>query len=146
MLISFTARAWHDAVTQVSQGVTMLEDALQPMLGADYGGVAQFVAVLVAIDSDEAENARFRKPFDRVGRSPGTDLRYFSMSVGFTPEELLPMTPWQVARTLALRLKEGLASRPKRLPRTFDYERFRADAARALDAFVSKDQASASDA
>jgi hypothetical protein len=135
LLISFTARAWYDAVTQVSQGVTMLEDALQPVLGADYGGIAQFVAVLVAMDPDETENARFRKPFDKVGRSPGTDLWYLSVSVGFTPEELLPMTPSQVARTFALRLKEGLSSRPKRLPRAFDYERFREDAVRALDAF-----------
>lgn len=135
MIISFTARAWYDVVKQVCEGVVMLEDALQPMLGADYGGITQFSAVLVAMDSDQTENARFRKPFDKVGLCPGTDLRYLSMSVGFTPEELLAMTPSQVACAFALRLKEGLASRPKRLPRAFDYERFYEDASRALDAF-----------
>jgi hypothetical protein len=138
LIISFTTRAWYDAVKQVCEGVVMLEDALQPMLGADYGGIAQFSAVLVAMDSDETENARFRKPFDKVGLCPGTDLRYLSVSVGFTPEELLTMTPSQVACTFALRLGERLASRPKRLPHAFDYERFHENASRALDAFVSR--------
>jgi hypothetical protein len=122
---------------QTLEGLPMLEGALQPKLGADYGGIAQLTAVLVAMESDETENTRYRQRYEKVGRFPGTDLRYLMVSVGATPEELLAMTGPQLACTFASRLKARLETKPKRLPRAFDYERFHADASRALDNFVS---------
>ena len=136
MIINLTASVWSDVMTQTLEGVPMLEGALQPKLGADYG-IAQFTAALVAMESDEAENARYRQKYEKVGRFPGTDLRYLSVSVGVAPEELLEMTGPQVACAFASRLKARLETRPKRLPRAFDYERFHEDASRALDDFIS---------
>ena len=137
MIINLTLSVWSEVMKQTLEGVPMLEDALQPKLGADYGGIAQFTAVLVAMESDETENARYRQKYEKVGRFPGTDLRGLTVSVGATPEELLAMTGPQVARAFALRLKARLEAKPKRLPRTFDYERFHEDISRALDDFVS---------
>lgn len=137
MLINLTSKAWYDAKDQTLFAIPMLEDALQPALGADYGGLAAFCVVLVAMEPDEAGNAPHRKPFDQVGRFPGTDLRYLSVSAGFSSEEIVEMTGPEVARVFAIRLKARLADRPPRLPKAFDYPRFHADISRALDAFVA---------
>ncbi|PLR27755.1 hypothetical protein SGCZBJ_05185 [Caulobacter zeae] len=137
MIITLTSKAWYDAKDQTLFALPMLEDALQPALGADYGGLAAFHAVLVAMEPDEAGNAPHRKTFEKVGRFPGTDLRFLSVSVGFSSEEIVKMTGTEVARVFAIRLKERLADRPARLPKAFDYPRFHADISQALDAFIA---------
>ena len=131
-----------DSGTLLSGATVTMEDWLNASLGdGNFGdGVDQFVVVAVAVDDDPEENCRWAKSHDKSGKykNPvsGEGVRYISSAVLLPPSKVQELGQQSILPFLCAATIRRLASRPKRVPKGFDYERCSKAVSLALQAYV----------
>ena len=119
-----------------------MEDWLNASLndGKFGDGVDQFVVVVIAVDSDPEENLRWAKSHDKTGKykNPftGEGVRYISSAVVLPPSKVKELGEESILSFLCAATICRLASRPKRVPKGFDYERCAKAVSLALQVYV----------
>jgi hypothetical protein len=127
----------------VTDVATRLEDWLNASVSdGEFGGkLDQFTVFVVCAFDEASENERWAATRDTLGsyKDPFTGQLVKALSIG------LPVPPVQLSavnlekglNVVALALREKLRSRPKRVPKGFEYERFAAAASASLAVYVT---------
>lgn len=122
---------------------TRLEDWLNASLSdGEFGGdLEQFTVFVVSAFDEAGENERWAAARDKLGshKSPITGQSVKTLSVGLSipPAELGAVDLQKGLNIVALALREKLRSRPKRVPKGFEYERCASAISAALAAYVT---------
>jgi len=129
-----------EAGERVNAVTTRIEDWLNSALGdGDFGGhLDQVTFVVVAVDDDPGENAKFGGDRLVTLRSPisGDRTRNLRFSLLASPSEVLALSEPALFAKVAELAIDKLARRPKRLPRGFDYSRCATATRAAFGAYV----------
>jgi hypothetical protein len=121
-----------------------LEDWLNAALGdADFGnGLQQLTFMVVAVDEDTSENERWAKGHNKLGsfRDPvtGESPRHLSLALPLAPSHAEQTEFSRLLRELSQAAIAKLMSRPKRLPRNFDFGRCTAAVRTSLGVYVER--------
>jgi len=116
-----------------------LEDALGPLfISRDFGGgINQFVATLVAVDSDEAENERFSIDHDKGGRykdfRTGGPVKFIGVAVRVNPKNLTALSFEQAKSLLAKALLDRLSQPLHCVPSGFRLCEFLREIVQSID-------------
>ena len=118
--------------SRVSEATAHIEDWLNASLSdGDFGRAPeQFAIFVVAVDDDLEENERWALPRDSLGRT------CLSRGVAISPARFEAGSVGEWAGVIASAIREKLATRPKRVPKGFEYERCAAAVSAALSAYV----------
>ena len=98
----------------------------------------QFSAISVCVDADPVENQRFMIAYDKCGtyKDPVTNKRvkYISFALSFNPEEAKFESRTQIINQICDKLKLRLDAPGMRMPNGFDFDQFRLDLRKVIDA------------
>lgn len=118
-------------VALLCRNVTVaLEDKLIPLFAdRTFGeGIDQFVVVVIAVDADQEENAKFERKYNSVGRykdiRTGENVRFMSIALPFNPDEVVAMTQSDLCSSLVAALLRRLKTPNLKIPKRFDYRTF----------------------
>ena len=105
----------------------------------NYGDLEQFTVVVVAVDSDTAENDKFLKGFNKIGsfKNPFTQnkVKYIGFGIPFDPMAIEKMVDDQFKIALCDALLNRLDNPALKIPKNFDYNRFACDMKDRLEIF-----------
>lgn len=122
----------------------MVEDWLNASLGDGIFGesVDQFTIVAISVDEDAEENARWSNAHNKTGkftnRFTGKQVRYVSSAVLLPPSSVMSKAPRALLSYFCSAAIERLKSRPKRVPKGFDYVRCATAVSKALEVYVEQ--------
>ncbi len=146
MKIRFTSIAWTEVSSRLSNVLVSLEFLANNLFAEkDYGaGVAQFVAVAVAIGEQE-ENEKFSKPHNKSGSNKhpvtGEVIKFISFALQFTQEEVENKNEAVLKKLFCDALFYRLDHPEIRIPKGFNYEGFSSDMKTAISkVLMQKDQ------
>lgn len=130
MKIRFTSVCSPEAGALFNPVTVALEDKLIPVF-ADrmFGdGIDQFVVVVIAVDADRDENAKFERKHHSVGRykdvRTGDKVRFISIALPFNPDDVVAMTESELRSSLVAALLQRLKTPDLKIPKPFDYPAF----------------------
>ncbi|WP_426117470.1 hypothetical protein [Massilia sp. PWRC2] len=142
MHIKITSIATEEVGSVLGRVSVAMEDALNPLFEREsYGDIEQFMLVIVAVDSDVAENSRFVAAHNKIRnfRHPATLARFKSMSfsLSFDPVYIESKSESQIRRLVSTGLLAKLDNPGLKIPVKFDYIRFVADLRLAIRIYVA---------
>jgi hypothetical protein len=145
MHIKITSVAAEDIGPVLGRIAVAMEDALNPLFEQkSYGDIDQFMAVVVAVDSDIAENSRFVAAYNKIAsfKHPVSLLRFksISLSLPFDPVYIKSLTESQIRHRLCMVLCEKLGDPGLKISKKFDYKGFVADLRIALAIYSTEEQ------
>ncbi|MEO6272849.1 MAG: hypothetical protein ABIP34_06590 [Rhodoferax sp.] len=120
-----------------------LEDWLNAMLSdEDFGGkLDQITVFVVSVDDDIVTNEKWATPRSRLGgfTNPfsGEKVRDLSFGVAILPVKIAASDSKGVLHLVCAALSAKVMERPRRVPKSFDYELWAKSACAALNACVT---------
>lgn len=130
MKIRFTSVSSSEAAEICRNVAVALEDELMPIFAErTFGdGIDQFVVVMIVVDPDPKENAKFERKYHSVGRykdmRTGDKVRFISIALPFNPDDVVAMTESELRSSLVTALLQRLQSLDLKIPKQFDYPAF----------------------
>ncbi len=120
-------------VGDVNHNLFTVMSTLQEWLNAalsdgDFGdGIEQFTFIIVSVVDDISENEKWAKTHNRLGRYKdhftSELVRYISISVELSPSSIASTELNNLYYLVSNAITNRLLSRPKRLPKNFDFTR-----------------------
>lgn len=140
MHIKITSVAKEEVGPVLGRVAVAMEDALNPLFERkSYGDIDQFMAVVVAVDSDVLENSRFAAAYSKIGsfKQPLTLARIKSISFSLPLDSvyLESLTESQIRQLICVALSVRLDNSGLKISTKFDYEEFAADLRMALEIY-----------
>lgn len=142
MKFRVTSVASGETGTLLCEATVKVEDWLNACLGdGNFGeGVDQFIIVAISVDDESEENIHWSKAHDKTGKykNPFTGelARFISSAVLLPPSLVSRKTHSALLSYFCSGTIERLKSRPKRVPKGFDYMRCASAVSKALEVFV----------
>lgn len=144
MKIRFTSNTWEEISSVISKAIRPLENEFNHLLSnVNYGGgVSQFFAVIIAIDSIEVknQNEKFSKSANKSGSFKhlltGERIKYISFALEHQYEDLEGKDESEIRKIFCLDLYHRLDVPNIKIPKGFDYEKFSFDIKRHLEKYI----------
>ena len=129
MHIRFTSVATEEVGPILGNVGVQIQDALNPFFAEkSFGSIDQFIAVIVAVDSDVAENNRFAKGHNKIGSYKNLltneRIKYISFALPLDPLAVELMNEEKVRQKVCSALLKRLESPDLKFQKSFDYNRF----------------------
>lgn len=127
MKIVTTSIASEEAGALLNDHLVFLAKALNQFLGSQvYGDISQLTVIIVAVDSAVAENGRFCKGRDKVGRFKhpvsGEQVKYISFALPFDPVDIESAPPGNLRQMVIDALIARLRNPALKIPKAFKYD------------------------
>ena len=107
-------------------------------------GLDQFTIVAISVDDEAEENIRWFNAHNKTGkfksRFTGEPVCYISSAVLLPPSSVISKAPHALLSYFCSATIERLKSRPKRVPKGFDYVRCATAVSKALEIYVEQVQ------
>lgn len=144
MRFRVTSVAAEETGALLREATVTVEDWLNASLGDGRFGesVDQFTIVAISVDEEPEENSRWSNAHNKTGkftnRFTGEQVRYVSSAVLLPPSSVMSKAPRALLSYLCLTAIERLKSRPKRVPKGFDYASCATAVSKALEVYVEQ--------
>ena len=143
MKFRVTAVLWEDCFDSINAACLRLEEWLVGSLAdGEFGnGLDQVCFVVVATEEDHDQNSVRATAFDKLGRykDPFDSLpvRHLSFGLSLPYGTAISLSDTQATEVIARLIGQKVATRPKRLPKDFDYVRLSQSIQAAVRVFAS---------
>lgn len=141
MKVVVTSISWQ-GVSEIVRSVTVaMENVLsRSFKELSYGaGIDQLTIVVIAASSEESENERLRKGYNKVGRlrHPFTKepIKVIGFAIPLNSDLLVKIDKPELGKLICQAVLEKIANPKLRIPKDFDYDSFSKRLSAAIETF-----------
>ena len=128
MKFRVTSVVWEDCLEPIGAACNTIGDWLTASLGDGFfgDGLDQVVFIVVATEEDPGENAARAAIYDKLGKYTdpidSRSVRRLSFGLSIPYNTAVSLSLQSTKEEIARLILQKIASRPKRLPKGFDYQ------------------------
>jgi len=143
MKFRVTAVLWEDCYESINAACLRLENWFTASLAdGDFGDqIDQICFVVVATEEDPGQNQARASAFDKLGRYKdlydGGLVRHLSFGLSIPYNIAVALSPEQATKLVAEHILQKVSTRPKRLPKGFDFNKLTGAVHASISVFAS---------
>jgi hypothetical protein len=141
MKVRITSISWRGVSDSVRSITTEMENTLSKLFKelSFGGGIDQLTMVIISASSDDAENNRLCKGYNKIGRlrNPVTKqaIKSIGLAIPINSEILEGISRPELRKIMCASILNRIANPDLRIPKDFDYERFSQHLSAAIATF-----------